>query len=149
MFTFKSLHVLVIVTAISSYIRKCHSFLLASNGNPRLPDSLHYIDPSGRPNAYQRVRNWSFLQQFLELLFGYTHLMVPIAFQAIIEVGEVLQFYDSDKRFPAWGFGARPIDGPVSHCFNLNGSSHYCEVERLQNLFLLSLCDIFVQKPLY
>ncbi|KAL2587605.1 hypothetical protein AAZV13_13G121650 [Glycine max] len=27
----------------------------ASNGNPRLPDSLHYIDPSGRPNAYQRV----------------------------------------------------------------------------------------------
>jgi hypothetical protein len=29
----------------------------ASNGNSRLPDSLHYIDPSGRPNAYQRVRN--------------------------------------------------------------------------------------------
>uniref|UniRef100_A0A453NTV0 C2 domain-containing protein n=1 Tax=Aegilops tauschii subsp. strangulata TaxID=200361 RepID=A0A453NTV0_AEGTS len=29
----------------------------ASNGNPRLPDSLHYIDPSGRPNAYQRVGN--------------------------------------------------------------------------------------------
>ncbi|KAI8529289.1 hypothetical protein RHMOL_Rhmol12G0213600 [Rhododendron molle] len=27
----------------------------ASNGNPRLPDSLHYNDPSGRPNAYQRV----------------------------------------------------------------------------------------------
>ncbi|KAI8544103.1 hypothetical protein RHMOL_Rhmol08G0269400 [Rhododendron molle] len=74
----------------------------ASNGNPRLPDSLHYIDPSGRPNAYQR---------------------------AILDVGEVLQFYDSDKRFPAWGFGARPIDGPVSHCFNLNGSSNYCEVK--------------------
>ena len=34
------------------------SFCLpASNGNPRLPDSLHYLDPSGRPNAYQRVRN--------------------------------------------------------------------------------------------
>ncbi|XP_023902123.1 protein BONZAI 1 [Quercus suber] len=81
----------------------------ASNGNPRLPDSLHYIDPSGRPNAYQR---------------------------AIIEVGEVLQFYDSDKRFPAWGFGARPIDGPVSHCFNLNGSSHYCEVEGIQGIMM-------------
>ncbi|KAI3984476.1 hypothetical protein MKX01_000139 [Papaver californicum] len=27
----------------------------ASNGNPRLPDSLHYIDPSGRPNAYQKA----------------------------------------------------------------------------------------------
>ncbi|XP_027356265.1 protein BONZAI 1-like isoform X2 [Abrus precatorius] len=81
----------------------------ASNGNPRLPDSLHYIDPSGRPNAYQR---------------------------AIIEVGEVLQFYDSDKRFPTWGFGARPIDGPVSHCFNLNGSSHYCEVEGIQGIMM-------------
>ncbi|KAG5537303.1 hypothetical protein RHGRI_024674 [Rhododendron griersonianum] len=79
----------------------------ASNGNPRLPDSLHYIDPSGRPNAYQR---------------------------AILDVGEVLQFYDSDKRFPAWGFGARPIDGPVSHCFNLNGSSNYCEVEGIQGI---------------
>ncbi|KAL3512068.1 hypothetical protein ACH5RR_024785 [Cinchona calisaya] len=79
----------------------------ASNGNPRLPDSLHYIDPSGRPNAYQK---------------------------AILEVGEVLQFYDSDKRFPAWGFGARPIDGPVSHCFNLNGSSNYCEVEGIQGI---------------
>ncbi|KAK9080585.1 hypothetical protein SSX86_000343 [Deinandra increscens subsp. villosa] len=68
----------------------------ASNGNPRLPDSLHYIDYSGRLNAYQK---------------------------AIQEVGDVLQFYDHDKEFPAWGFGARPIDGPISHCFNLNGSS--------------------------
>ncbi|KAK6795653.1 hypothetical protein RDI58_009107 [Solanum bulbocastanum] len=81
----------------------------ASNGNPRLPDSLHYIDPSGRPNAYQR---------------------------AILDVGEVLQFYDSDKHFPAWGFGARPIDGPVSHCFNLNGSSTYCEVEGMQGIMM-------------
>ncbi|KAL0736381.1 hypothetical protein Bca4012_012591 [Brassica carinata] len=79
----------------------------ASNGNPRLPDSLHYIDPTGRLNAYQR---------------------------AIVEVGEVLQFYDSDKRFPAWGFGARPIDIPVSHCFNLNGSSSYCEVDGIQGI---------------
>ncbi|KAK4350126.1 hypothetical protein RND71_029439 [Anisodus tanguticus] len=81
----------------------------ASNGNPRLPDSLHYIDPSGRPNAYQR---------------------------AVLDVGEVLQFYDTDKRFPAWGFGARPIDGPVSHCFNLNGSSSYCEVEGIQGIMM-------------
>nr|GMD35607.1 protein BONZAI 1-like isoform X1 [Ipomoea batatas] len=81
----------------------------ASNGNPRLSDSLHYIDPSGRPNAYQR---------------------------AITEVGGVLQFYDSDKRFPAWGFGARPIDGPVSHCFNLNGSTSYCEVEGIQGIMM-------------
>ncbi|KAB5525221.1 hypothetical protein DKX38_022970 [Salix brachista] len=79
----------------------------ASNGNPRLPDSLHYLDPSGRLNAYQRT---------------------------IIEVGEVLKFYDSEKRFPAWGFGARPIDGPVSHCFNLNGSNNHCEVDGIQGI---------------
>ncbi|CAN1242117.1 Protein BONZAI 2 [Linum perenne] len=87
----------------------------ASNGNPRLPDSLHYIDPSHnmdlstRPNAYQK---------------------------AILEVGEVLKFYDSDQRFPAWGFGARPIDGPVSHCFNLNGSKYNHEVEGLHGILI-------------
>ncbi|KAK8710810.1 hypothetical protein V6N13_146119 [Hibiscus sabdariffa] len=88
----------------------------ASNGNPRLPDSLHYIDPSGRFNAYQK---------------------------AIYEVGEVLQFYDADKRFPAWGFGARPIDGPVSHCFNLNGSSNNCEVEGIQGIMMAYTSALF------
>ncbi|XP_022771115.1 protein BONZAI 2-like isoform X2 [Durio zibethinus] len=88
----------------------------ASNGNPRLPDSLHYIDPSGRLNAYQK---------------------------AIYEVGEVLQFYDTDKRFPAWGFGARPIDGPVSHCFNLNGSSDYCGVEGIQGIMMAYTSALF------
>lgn len=48
--------------------------------------------------------------------------------QAILEVGDVLQYYDPAKRFPSWGFGARPIDGPVSHCFNLNGSTDQPEV---------------------
>ncbi|XVF49510.1 hypothetical protein PTKIN_Ptkin04bG0018500 [Pterospermum kingtungense] len=88
----------------------------ASNGNPRLPDSLHYIDPSGRLNAYQR---------------------------AIHEIGEVLQFYDADKRFPAWGFGARPIDGPVSHCFNLNGSSSCSEVEGIQGIMMAYTSALF------
>ncbi|KAL5791599.1 hypothetical protein ACOSP7_000193 [Xanthoceras sorbifolium] len=83
--------------------------MTSSNVNPRLPDSLHYLDPSGRPNAYQR---------------------------AILEVGELLEFYDTDRRFPAWDFGARPIDGPVSHCFNLNGSSNYCEVEGIQGIMM-------------
>ncbi|KAI3455153.1 hypothetical protein Pfo_011816 [Paulownia fortunei] len=88
----------------------------ASNGNPHLPNSLHYIDPSGRPNAYQR---------------------------AILEVGGVLQFYDSDKKFPAWGFGARPIDGTVSHCFNLNGSSNYCEVEGIHGIMMAYTSALF------
>ncbi|KAF3323577.1 protein BONZAI 1-like protein [Carex littledalei] len=95
----------------------------ASNGNPRLPDSLHYIDPSGRPNAYQR---------------------------AVMEVGEVLQFYDTDKRFPAWGFGARPIDGPVSHCFNLNGSTYQPEVEGIQGImsaYISALYNVSLAGP--
>lgn len=45
-----------------------------------------------------------------------------------MEVGEVIQFYDSDKRFPAWGFGGRLSDGTVSHCFNLNENARECEV---------------------
>ncbi|KAA8536924.1 hypothetical protein F0562_029402 [Nyssa sinensis] len=79
----------------------------ASNGNPRSPNSLHYLDPSGRLNAYQ---------------------------QAIMEVGEVIQFYDSDKRFPAWGFGGKTHDGSVSHCFHLNGSASGSEVEGVEGI---------------
>ncbi|RZC53158.1 hypothetical protein C5167_012012 [Papaver somniferum] len=79
----------------------------ASNGDPHSPTSLHYIDPSGRLNAYQ---------------------------QAIYEVGEVIQFYDSDKRFPAWGFGGRPANDVVSHCFNLNGSRGDPEVEGVNGI---------------
>ncbi|KAI4364385.1 hypothetical protein MLD38_020482 [Melastoma candidum] len=79
----------------------------ASNGNPRTPDSLHYMDPSGRLNAYQ---------------------------QAILEVGQVIEFYDSDRRFPAWGFGGRTHDGIVSHCFNLNGSANTLGVEGVEGI---------------
>ncbi|XP_030959737.1 protein BONZAI 3-like [Quercus lobata] len=79
----------------------------ASNGNPWNPDSLHHIDPFGRLNPYQ---------------------------QAIMEVGEVIQFYDSNRRFPAWGFGGRTIDGTISHCFNLNGSTGAFEVEGVEGI---------------
>ncbi|GJX18935.1 BONZAI 1-like protein, partial [Tanacetum coccineum] len=78
-----------------------------SNGNPRLPDSLHYIDYSGRPNEYQK---------------------------AIQEVGGVLQYYDHDEQFPSWGFGARPFDGPVSHCFSLNGNDANPSVAGIQGI---------------
>lgn len=40
----------------------------------------------------------------------------------------MIQFYDSDRRFPAWGFGGRTPNGSVSHCFNLNGSPSDFEV---------------------
>eukprot|EP00249_Psilotum_nudum_P013506 c24369_g1_i2 orf=775-2379(+) len=80
----------------------------ASNGNPYQRDSLHYVDPSGRPNDYQT---------------------------AIIAVGEVLEYFDTDKKFTAWGFGGRPYhNGPVSHCFSLSGDQRDAEVVGVQGI---------------
>ncbi|KAH3769829.1 hypothetical protein DPMN_171106 [Dreissena polymorpha] len=71
-----------------------------SNGDPRQPQSLHYINPY-QPNQYQ---------------------------QAIQAVGAVCQDYDTDKLFPALGFGAKLADGQVSHEFamNFNPQNPYC-----------------------
>jgi len=64
----------------------------ASNGNPSDPKSLHYF------NATQNNQ--------------YT--------DAIRAVGDIVQEYDSDKLFPALGFGAMLPNGQVSFCFNVN-----------------------------
>ncbi|XP_011606077.1 copine-3-like isoform X1 [Takifugu rubripes] len=72
-----------------------------SNGDPRLPNSLHYINPQGY-NEY---------------------------LSAIWAVGNVIQDYDSDKMFPAFGFGAQiPPRMQVSHEFpiNFNPSNPFC-----------------------
>ncbi|XP_054696459.1 copine-2 isoform X1 [Grus americana] len=73
----------------------------ASNGNPREPSSLHYINPLGT-NEY---------------------------LSAIWAVGQIIQDYDSDKMFPALGFGAQlPPDWKVSHEFaiNFNPTNPFC-----------------------
>ncbi|MEQ2226940.1 Copine-9, partial [Ilyodon furcidens] len=45
---------------------------------------------------------------------------------ALKAVGEIIQDYDSDKLFPAYGFGAKmPPDGKISHAFPLNGDSDH------------------------
>jgi hypothetical protein len=62
-----------------------------------------------------------------------------------MEVGEVIQFYDSDKRFPTWGFGGRTFDGTISHCFNLNGSASSSEVRRDAFIFLCFACSSLKQ----
>ncbi|NXA40062.1 CPNE9 protein, partial [Eudromia elegans] len=68
----------------------------ASNGLPSQPTSLHYASP------YQ--------------LSAYA--------LALKAVGEVIQDYDSDKLFPAYGFGAKlPPDGKISHQFPLNNNA--------------------------
>ncbi|XP_043937341.1 copine-2 [Protopterus annectens] len=73
----------------------------ASNGNPRDHSSLHYINPMGT-NEY---------------------------LDAIWAVGQIIQDYDSDKMFPALGFGAQlPPDWKVSHEFaiNFNPTNPFC-----------------------
>ncbi|XP_029989631.1 copine-9-like [Sphaeramia orbicularis] len=68
----------------------------ASNGNPSQPTSLHYMSPY-QMNAYA---------------------------MALKAVGEIIQDYDSDKLFPAYGFGAKlPPDGKISHAFPLNSNT--------------------------
>ncbi|KAM4762325.1 RNA-binding protein 12 isoform 12-T22 [Cyanocitta cristata] len=74
----------------------------ASNGDPKSPDSLHYISPDG-------------INEYLS---------------AIWSVGSVVQDYDTDKLFPAFGFGAQvPPSWQVSHEFalNFNPSNPYCQ----------------------
>lgn len=67
-------------------------FPLSQTGNPAQPTSLHYMSPY-QLNAYA---------------------------MALKAVGEIIQDYDSDKMFPALGFGAKlPPDGRVSHEFAL------------------------------
>lgn len=66
--------------------------IFVSTGNPSQPTSLHYMNPY-QLNAYG---------------------------MALKAVGEIIQDYDTDKMFPALGFGARlPPDGRVSHEFAL------------------------------
>jgi len=84
--------------------------LTASNGPPESHDSLHHIDPTGRS-------------------------LNPYA-QAISAVGKVIEFYDSDKLFPLYGFGAktRTQPGPPSHCFALNGDESAPEAQGVQGI---------------
>ncbi|KAK3547627.1 hypothetical protein QTP86_026270, partial [Hemibagrus guttatus] len=78
---------------LSLLIMLCLTFLRLEIGNPAQPTSLHYMSPY-QMNAYA---------------------------MALKAVGEIIQDYDSDKLFPAYGFGAKiPPDGNVSHAFPLN-----------------------------
>lgn len=74
-----------------------------SNGDPRSPQSLHYLSPDG-------------LNQYLSALWS---------------VGQVVQHYDSDKLFPAFGFGAKlPPDYQAAHhdfALNFNPTNPYCQ----------------------
>merc|ERR1712038_1143563 len=95
-----------------------------SNGQPSDPQSLHYQDPTGRPNQYVT---------------------------AIQSVGEIIQDYDSDKMFPALGFGARiPPSGEVSHEFflTLDPSRPFCAgLEGILSSYYTSLNNVRLYGP--
>lgn len=80
-----------------------------SNGDPNSADSLH--NKNLRNNQY---------------------------YQALKSVGDILQFYDSDKQFPTFGFGANldfyPHNSGPSHCFALNGNICDPECEGLEGV---------------
>jgi hypothetical protein len=70
-----------------------------SNGDPRMPSSLHAYDPDGQVGKHNE------------------YVMV------LRSVMEILEFYDSDKKFPVIGFGAKlpPSHTITSHCFACSG----------------------------
>ena len=79
----------------------------ASNGDPATPSSLHFLNQN-QMNSYEF---------------------------AIHSIGEVLEQYDTDKLFPAYGFGARiPPHGMVSHDFALNGNVSQPEVQGVHGI---------------
>ncbi|XP_055725630.1 copine-9-like isoform X2 [Salvelinus fontinalis] len=95
----------------------------ASNGNPSQPTSLHYMSPY-QMNAYA---------------------------MALKAVGEIIQDYDSDKMFPAYGFGAKlPPDGKISHAFplNSNGENPNCVgIEGVLEAYFQSLRTVQLYGP--
>jgi hypothetical protein len=90
-----------------------------SNGDPLSPQSLHFIDPSGKYNAYQ---------------------------DAISSVTSVLEQYDSDKKYSVYGFGARVRlpDGEftaVQHCFPVYGGG--VEVQGVDGILTVYIFVLF------
>ena len=78
-----------------------------SNGDPRENDSLHC-----------------------------SHLARNEYYKALKSVGDILQFYDTDKQFPCFGFGAKLNRqmNRASHCFALNGNIFDPECEGLEGI---------------
>jgi hypothetical protein len=104
------------------------SFIVAidftgSNGKWDDEESLHYLNPDGELNAYQ---------------------------DTILRVGTIIQEYDSDKKFPVFGFGAHEINpitndiSPVKHCFPINRTGEEVQgVDGILEVFFNSFVAFF------
>ncbi|XP_020897999.1 copine-5 [Exaiptasia diaphana] len=95
----------------------------ASNGDPRNSNSLHYLNPY-EPNLYVK---------------------------ALTSVGAICEDYDTDKMFPALGFGARiPPNWTISHEFPLNGlpQNPFCDrVEGVIAAYFQSIQSVQLYGP--
>ena len=84
----------------------------ASNGSPKSPSSLHFIQMD-RKSQYE---------------------------EALEEVSRILLDYDSDKLVPVYGFGAKVAMpnfnsfGKVHHCFPLNGNEENAHVFMVEGI---------------
>ena len=77
-----------------------------SNGNPTLPNSLHYL--GSKSNQYET---------------------------AIRACGDIVAYYDYDQKFPAFGFGGKFYGNPnVDHCFPLNGNPNDPEINGIDGI---------------
>jgi hypothetical protein len=91
-----------------------------SNKDPSDPASLHYIDPIDKTahNQYQ---------------------------QAILSVGKILEEYDTDKKYPVYGFGGKmkklsnkdDTFNPTLFCFPLHNENE--EVHGIDGVLEVSL----------
>eukprot|EP00825_Cyclidium_porcatum_P016458 TRINITY_DN1947_c0_g4_i1.p1 TRINITY_DN1947_c0_g4~~TRINITY_DN1947_c0_g4_i1.p1 ORF type:complete len:321 (+),score=57.31 TRINITY_DN1947_c0_g4_i1:691-1653(+) len=100
-----------------------------SNGIPSQPSSLHYINPQ-QMNQYQ---------------------------QAIWHVGDILQSYDSDKKIPLYGFGAKTkfpqlSSAQVLHCFPVSGNPQKveaCGLQEVMQMYQNSLTQVELSGPTF
>ena len=99
---------------IQSGTQMCFSVAIdftASNGETDKPGSLHYIgtaqQPSHTPTLYE---------------------------QAIQSIAGLLEYYDNDKLFPCYGFGARFPNGKVFHDFHVNGNAADPNIQGIDNI---------------
>ena len=79
-----------------------------SNIEPSKPNSLHYIGNIEKNEYYNAIKS----------------------------VGSILQYYDTDKKIPTFGFGAAipPFNQTANHCFALNGDIFNPECDGIEGV---------------
>ena len=114
-----------VLVAADSVIERHHSFpeyvrgglqlnfivgidFTGSNGDPRLVDSLHYVNPLARLGSNVRMNQYE---------------------EAIAAVGSILEPYCTSKEYDVFGFGARvksaqgEFQAYAEHCFPIYGGN--------------------------